>query len=246
MTAVRTLLETALTHSEDEVGDDAHIPTVEKRSGRTSTTPPGRARARRCGIGRDPGRSRRASRWQHPVLTAPGEASERRPEREGELEEASTTSRAVRTTAEVTRSLGLVRGRTGPQVSRRAPARPGAGSPRRRRRRPGSSAGSRRSSGPRSRRAAHWPQTVTLAPASRASRRSARGAPCGRASSSARPGDGHPRRVTGQPQADLGPGGERGRGDGQALVEALELLGAAGDLDDERPDGARGVGHGSS
>ena len=42
-----------------------------------------------------------------------------------------------------------------------------------------------------------------------------------------------PRGLAGQPQRDLGAGRGRGGGDGEALVAALGVLGAAGDLDDE-------------
>ncbi len=42
-----------------------------------------------------------------------------------------------------------------------------------------------------------------------------------------------PRGVAGQPQRHLGAGRRRGGGDGEALVEALGVLGAAGDLEDQ-------------
>lgn len=53
------------------------------------------------------------------------------------------------------------------------------------------------------------------------------------------PGHSHPRRVAGEPQADLDAArGGRG-GDGEALVEAFERLGPTGDLDDEACWGRR-------
>ena len=45
--------------------------------------------------------------------------------------------------------------------------------------------------------------------------------------------DAVPGRLAGQPQRDLGARRGRRRGDGEALVEPLRLLGAAGDLDDQ-------------
>ena len=64
-------------------------------------------------------------------------------------------------------------------VSRRGPGRPGATTSSTNAAAPRMTTPGSRSSTVRPRRAAHWPQTVTRAPSSRASRRSASGAACG-------------------------------------------------------------------
>ena len=92
----------------------------------------------------------------------------------------------------------------------------------------------------RLRRAAHWPHTVTRAPSSRVSRSSASGTAYGRSTSSARPGTAISVASPVSHRLTSTPGGQRRGRHGEPLVEPLERLGAAGDLDDE---GGRGGVH---
>lgn len=47
-------------------------------------------------------------------------------------------------------------------------------------------------------------------------------------------GDGEPDGFAGEPEGDVGAGGDRGGGDGDGLVGALGFLGACGQLDHQR------------